>query len=382
MKYGKSLAHLFQLDKSITFLNHGSFGATPKLILANQYNWNLKIETQPVLFYTDTYPKLIRESIGDLADFIGSGNSNLTYIENATTGVNTVLRSLIPEFLKGGEITLTNHAYPAVKNTARYISSFSGAKINEIDIPIPIESNDQILDIIKNNLSESTKIAIFDHISSASGIVFPIKEIIEICHKKGIKVLVDGAHAPGMVDLNINELNADWYTGNCHKWLFAPKGCAFLWTSEENQHFTHPLTISLEYEQGYEKEFDWTGTKNPAAWLSTTAAINFYKEYGNANIRTYNNGLVNEAAKLIEEETDFIRVAPIENTGSILSFMKKKVVTKEETAALRKKLLNVFRIEIPIFPYKEYIIFRISGQIYNQTDDYQKLIAGIKTLSL
>lgn len=382
MQYGKNLQYLWQLDKSIIFLNHGSFGATPKLILANQYNWNLKIETQPVEFYSDKYPKLIRETIATLADFIGANSEDLTFVENATTGVNTVLRSLLPELLKGGEITITNHSYPAVKNIAKYISSLTKCKVNEIEIPVPIESNEQILQIISENISHKTKIAIFDHVSSPTGIVFPVKEIIEICRAKNIKVMIDGAHAPGMLDLNMNNLQPDWYTGNCHKWLFAPKGSAFLWTSKEYQSITHPLTISLEYEQGYEKEFDWTGTKNPAAWLSTSEAIKFYKEFGDSDIRKHNNKLVNSAADLITENTGFIRIAQGEHTGSIISFMKPKEVSKEETANFRRQLLNIFRIEMPIFPYKEYLVFRISAQIYNQLDDYNKLIVGINTLGL
>lgn len=382
MQYGKKLQYLWQLDKSIIFLNHGSFGATPKLILANQYNWNLKIESQPVEFFTDKYPKLIREALAILADFVGANAEDMTFVENATTGVNTVIRSLLPELMQGGEITITNHTYPAVKNIARYISSITKCNINEIEIPVPVTSSEQIIDVISKNLSDKTKIAIFDHVSSPTGIVFPIKEIIEICRARNIKVMIDGAHAPGMLDLNLNELKPDWYTGNCHKWLFAPKGSAFLWTSKEYQSITHPLTISLEYEHGYEKEFDWTGTKNPASWLATTEAIKFYKEFGNSEIRAYNNKLVNEAADLITEKTDFIRIAKGENTGSIVSFAKIKPTTKEESINYRKQLLNIFRIEVPIFPYRDYLVFRISTQIYNQIDDYGKLIAGITTLNL
>ena len=382
MQYGKKLLHLWQLDKSVTFLNHGSFGATPKIILAEKYNWSLKMETQPVEFYLDKYPILLRESIETLASFVGADPKDMTFVENATTGVNTVIRSLLPDFLKGGEITITNHTYPAVKNTAKYMSSVTGAKINEIEIPIPIESDEQILEQMDKQLSDKTKLAIFDHVSSPTGIVFPIKKIVELCRKKGIKVMVDGAHAPGMVDLNINDIAADWYTGNCHKWLFAPKGSAFLWTSPENQSQTHPLNISLEFEQGYEKEFDWTGTKNPTAWLSVPAGIKFFYEYGGDEIKDYNHNLVTEAGEMLCDSSEFTAVSPKENIGSIFSFMKEKNVDQKYCSSIRKKLLDEFKIEVPIFAFGNKLIIRISAQIYNQLSDYQRLSEAIKIINL
>ncbi len=381
MKFGKSIRHNWLLADDIIFLNHGSFGATPKKVLQSEAAWNELIEREPVRFFVDEYETYLHNALYALGSFLDCDASRLAFIDNATTGVNTVLRSLQPSFGNGDGILYLSHVYPAVKNTLSYISKVTGAMPVEVRIPAPVTDKESILKLIDASAGDNIKLAVIDHIASPTGIVFPVKEITELLKRKGIPVLIDGAHAPGMLDLDVNSIGADWYVGNCHKWMFASKGCAFLYTSEGKIDDTVPLNISLGYDNGYRKMFDWTGTKNPVHWLTITDAIDFYNSFGKENIINYNRGMIREAVARLVNVLKTEAAAPYEMTGNLLAFrLNSKAPTHEDTDKLRKTLLGKYHIEVPVILFDNSLWIRVSAQIYNDPEEYTVLADALTFL--
>ena len=380
--FGRSLLSNWYIDPNITFLNHASFGGAPRIVIESLKRWNEIAERQPLQFFLDEYFGLLRERANLLADFLHTKAENIVFIENATTGANTVLNNFIPLLKPGDEILFTDEVYPAVRNAVIHLNKITKTVHREVKIPLPISDNQEIIDIIGKSFTAQTKLFILDHISSSTGIIFPAKEICELCRNREIYSFVDGAHAPGTIDLNIEDINPDWYTGNCHKWLFTPKGCAFLWTKEQNQEITHPLVISLFYGQGYLREFDWTGTKNPAPWLSLDIALDFNNSFGKDNIINYIHNLICEARNMICSELNLEIIAPDDMIGSLAAIPLpiKNPNPHEYTFELRHILLREHNVEVPFTSLGDVIFVRPSAQIYNEINDYKKLIKALHKL--
>ncbi len=367
---------LFYLDKNLIYLNHGSFGATPKAVLQRFIELTEQIDRNPMIFYLEDYPAMINESRKAISSFLNVNPDNLAFVDNATTGVNSVLFSLLKELNSESEILTASHYYPAVKNTLNYISTLTGCKIIVADLPDYVESDEQIKMIILSEITAKTKLLVIDHIKSISGIIIPIKEIIQHCKTKGILTLIDGAHAPGSVSLDLSELNADWYTGNLHKWLFAPKGTAILFSSETQKIPIHPTVISNDFGNGFTKEFDWVGTRNFCSWLTAPECLKFYKENFSYN---YCRRLSLFARNLIIEELGLEPMSHENLTGLMQSFWLPLSVgnTIEDVIALRKKLINKYNIEVFMNPFKDRLVLRISSQIYNSEEDYSALLNAL-----
>src|SRR5215813_1000308 len=301
IRYGRNLRQLFRLDEAATFLNHGSFGLTPLTVLAAQEALRAEMERQPVQFLsrTNLQPRL-RAAAAQLAAFLGAAGEDLAFVDNATTGVNAVLRSIILK--PGDDVLITDHTYPAVRNAVRFVCERAGARMIEAKLPFPAESPDGIVAAVTSVLTDRTRLAVFDLISSASAIIMPVPALARACRDGGARVLVDAAHGPGMVDLDLPALGADWVTGNAHKWLFAPKGCALLWAAKGAQQDLHPTVISHGFEQGFADEFDWTGTRDPTAWLAAPSALAFYRSMGDEALRGRNHALAVAAAELLAKQ--------------------------------------------------------------------------------
>src|SRR5262245_23236209 len=236
------LARHWTLDPEIAYLNHGSFGATPREVLAEQQRLRERMEREPVLFLARELQTRIDEARAALAPFLGARNEDLVFIPNATTAVNAVLRSLA--FQPGDEILVTNHGYNACRNAVEYVAQRSGARAVVAHVPFPLRSPDEVVETVLAAVTPRTKLALVDHVTSPTGILFPVEQLIVELRERGVPVLVDGAHAPGMVPLDLNALGADYYTGNLHKWVCAPKGAAFLWVRPERQQPIRPVVIS------------------------------------------------------------------------------------------------------------------------------------------
>ena len=294
-RYGAEARALWPLDPEIVYLNHGGYGVTPHAILAEQSAWRARIEANPTRFMTRVYPTAVREAAAALAAFVGAAADNLVFVENATSGCNAVLRSLA--FKTGDEILIANLAYGAVMKAARYVAANSGAKLVTVDLSVPLDGDDAAVDAIAAGLSPRTKLVILDHIVSATGVVLPVRRMADLAHAAGARVLIDGAHAPGNIPLDVPRCGVDWYVGNCHKWLFAPRACGFLWSADDARDLIHPLAISHGYGAGMLAEFDWTGTRDPSAILSVPSAIAFHEELGGQALMARNAVLAVETAQ-------------------------------------------------------------------------------------
>ncbi len=272
-------AEHWTLDPAIAFLNHGSFGAAPRPVLAAQQVWRDRMEAEPVRFFSYELEPALDRARAALGAFVGADPNDLAFVPNATAGTNTILRSL--RFDPGDELLTTDHAYNAVKNTMEYAAQRDGASVVIAPVAFPGTSPDGVVDAILGAVTTRTRLAVVDHITSATALVFPIQHLVAELTARGVETLVDGAHAPGQVDLDVPSLGATYYTANLHKWVCAPKGSGFIWVRPDRQALIRPLAIShganspRPDRSRYRVEFDWTGTADPSAYLSVPDAIGF-----------------------------------------------------------------------------------------------------------
>lgn len=370
-RYGRALRPLWLLQEGIDFLNHGSYGAAPRRVLAAQTAWRARMERQPVEFLSHRLPSLLRHAASRLAAFLGARGEDLVFVDNATSGANAVLRSF--PWKRGDVAVLLSHAYPAVQNATKHVALAAGATVREAKLAFPPRDAAAGVRAFEGALTARTRLAVIDHVTSPTALVLPIREIAAICRRRGVRLLVDGAHAPGMLDLDVPSIGADWYVGNCHKWLCAPKGCGFLWASKRGQKGLHPTTLSNHYGEGFLAEFDWCGTRDPSAWLSVETALDFHASLGGARLRRRNRELALATAARLSSAWGFA-TAPPELCGSMAAFIlpTHQAPTLEDADRLHAALWRE-RIEVPIFVREGLMLLRISAQAYNQPSDYDRL---------
>jgi isopenicillin-N epimerase len=377
---------IWLLDDRIHFLNHGSFGATPRAILNYQQSLRERLESEPVRFLARELEGLLDIARSQLADFLGADADNLAFISNATIGVNTILRSLI--FEPDDEILITNHTYNACRNAIQFVVHRTGVKIVVAYLPFPLTSPQQIVEAILDKVSPKTKLALLDHVTSPTALIFPIETLVTELTRRGIDTLVDGAHAPGFVPLNLRFLGAAYYTANCHKWLCAPKGAAFLYVRKDKQDSIRPLAIShganstRTNRSRFRLEFDWMGTDDPTAYLCVPEAIRLMGSLlpgGWPALRERNRKLALEARRILGETLEVTMPCPDEMVGSMASIPLGKIPLSWEL--FQAKLMEEFQIEVPIVPWvDESCLLRISAQFYNRLDQYQYLAEVLKSL--
>jgi isopenicillin-N epimerase len=360
-------------------VNHGSFGATPRVVLAAQREWQQRMEAQPSRFMRSVLPDALRHAAERLGAFVGADGKDIAFVENATTGCNAVLRSL--RLAPGDEIVVLSHGYGAVRNTVRFACERAGARVVEADVPFPHPSGEAIVANVAAALSPRTKLAVVDHITSGSALVLPLQRIVDACHAENVPVLVDGAHGPAHVPLDLCALGADWYAGNCHKWLCAAKGCAFLYARPDRQADLHPTTISHGFGKGYLAEFDWTGTRDPSAWLTTGAAIDFHHRLGGEDLMARNTALAAEATSLLARRLNTEPGATGELAGAmgVVRLPLTGAVSVERSLVLRTQLLAA-GTDAPTHVLDGAIWLRLSAAAYNDIEDYVRLgdiVAGV-----
>lgn len=369
---GAAIRHEWLLDPDKLTVNHGAYGATPKVVLAAQDEWRRRMEAQPSMFMRLTLPSALRAAADALARFVGAEGDDLVFVDNATTGCNAVLRSL--DFAPGDEILILSHAYGAVRNTIRYLADRHRLTVVEAKIAFPRPDADQIVAAVAAALTERTRIAVLDHITSSSAIVMPIARLVGLCREAGVPVLVDGAHGPAQVALDLTALGPDWYVGNCHKWLMAPKGCAFLWARHDRQAEIHPLTISHGFGRGYLEEFDWTGTRDPSAFLAVEAALSFHEALGGAALRERNRALAERGAAILASALATEVGARPEYSGA-MQLVRLPITgpaTPERALAARHQL-EVRGCDAPVSAVDGGLWLRLSAQAYNEEADYERL---------
>jgi isopenicillin-N epimerase len=376
---------LWSLDPEIIFLNHGSFGACPLAILARQQALRSQMEQEPVRFFALELEPLLDTARQELATFLKADAADLAFVPNATTGVNTVLRSLCVStadraaLQPGDELLTTNHEYNACRNALNFAAQISGATVVVAEVPFPIHSPEQAIAAVLDKVSSRTRLVLIDHVTSQTGLIFPLQALIHQLTNSGIEVLVDGAHAPGMIDLNLRALGATYYTGNCHKWLCAPKGAAFLYVQADCHNHLRPLTIShganspRSDRSQFRLEFDWTGTTDPTPYLCVSEAIRFMgsllTEGWDALMRR-NQATVLAARNILCQTLEVEPPCPESMIGSMA------VVPLPNGSAERlQTLLFQQRLEVPVIPWHGFAnrLIRISAQIYNTPADYDVL---------
>ncbi|MEX0271797.1 aminotransferase class V-fold PLP-dependent enzyme [Leptolyngbyaceae cyanobacterium UHCC 1019] len=381
----QSFAQFWSLDPAIAFLNHGSFGACPIAVLEQQQHYRQRMERQPLQFLGVDVEPLLDEAREALAVFVGADAADLVFVPNATTGINAVLRSLT--FQPGAELLTTNHEYNACRNALNYIAERQELKVVVAEIPFPLTSSSQILEAIVDKISSRTQLALLDHVTSQTGLVFPLIELIQEFNQRGIETLIDGAHAPGMVPLNLRELNATYYTGNCHKWLCSPKGAAFLVVRRDLQPKIRPLTIShganvdRPNRSRFHLEFDWMGTADPTAYLSVPAAIQFMDSLfpgGWTEVMATNRSLAIAARETLCRALDVSPPCPNDMLGSLAVVP----LPDGDWQLLHDALLKKYQIEVPIIPWGHPMgrQVRISAQIYNYPAQYEYLAMALTEL--
>ena len=372
-RFGSALRGQFLLEPGVDFLNHGSFGAAPLQVLAEATRWRDQMEGNPDHFLRDVLPGALRRTASELGQFIGAHGEDLAFVENATSAINAVLRSL--DFKPGDEILINSQSYGAVRQAVRHICERTGAKAVEPHIQIPVTDPARLVPAI----SARTRLVIVDHISSPTGLVWPVEKIVAAAREQGALVLVDGAHAPGQLDLNVPALGVDWYTGNCHKWLYAPRGCAFLWARSDRQSQVHPLAISHGYTKGFTEEFDWPGTRDFSPWLAATAGVRFIEALGPTAVRAYCHDLAMASAEKISRAWQQPLAGPPPMHGSLMAIRlpaayQRGGATREIARKVQSEFMDRHRIAVAIMPIDGALWARISAQIYNAPEDYERLL--------
>ena len=383
---GNKFSKHWFLDEETIFLNHGSFGATPKIVLEEQRRWQLLVEKDPVKFFEERAPEALINSRKAIANLVNCDYNDLALIENATSGVNTILRSL--NFEKGDEIIVPNHAYQACRNTIDYVAKKSGAVVIVCEIPFPISEKQIIIDNIMQCVTEKTKLAMIDTVTSPTGLLMPFKELVDLLESKGINVLLDAAHGIGMIPLDLENIGASFVTSNCHKWLFSPKGAAFLHVRKDLQHLIQPLVIShgmtipLGNSTRFRHEFDWTGTRDISALCTIPFIIEEIPKLVDMSwneIMNHNNKLVIEGRKIICEK---LGISPPCSDDMISSIATIKIspegikgIDLHEPDPLHLELLEKYNIQVPVWhwPNPEGRYIRISAQVYNSKKEYEYL---------
>ena len=379
------------LDPNITFLNHGSFGACPKLILDKQTKLRTSLESDPVTFMESTARELWAESLVRLSKFINADSEGMTFVTNATSGVNTVLKSL--DLKPNDEIIVLDHSYQACWNAVDFITKKAGAKTVVATIPFPIDSNEQIIEGILQNVTERTRLALIDTVTSPTGLRLPFEELVSELQSRNVDVLLDAAHGPGIVTLDIKKLDPAYVTGNAHKGLCTPKGSAFLYIREDRRNRIRPLSVSHGAsvsgtdQERFRFEFDWTGTQDPTAWLCIPSAINHIGSMlsgGWPAIMDYNTNLAIQGRNLLLEALGTPKPSPdsmIVGLAAVLLPGSGVLTTSAlEPDPLHTLLFEKYRIQVPVFgwPHHNKRYLRIASYLYNSLEEYEYLAEVLK----
>lgn len=379
------------LDPEVTFLNHGSYGACPARIQLKQQELRQELEKEPVRFMAHR-TSLLDHSRARLAQFVGAPMADLAFVPNATYGVNSAIAA--QRWKPGDEVLVTDHEYNACRNALDFAAERWGATVVVVTLPFPLKQPKQVVDAMLAKVTERTVFCLVDHITSPTALVLPVAEIIQAMRAKGIRTLIDGAHAPGQLPLNLKALGADYYTGNLHKWACAPKGSAFLYVRPELQEDIHPVAISHGYNANTEhrsrflQEFDWTGTFDPTAWGSVAFVLDFMEDLvdgGWKAIMQRNHDLALSMRTMLAERFNTELPAPDSMIGTMASVFipnaAVKTVEKRNTSVYAE-LRDQWGIQIPAIPLPDDLgtVVRISAHIYNTEAEYHRLAEAIESL--
>jgi isopenicillin-N epimerase len=378
-----SLKSLFLLDPEIIFLNHGSFGACPRPVFQAYQEWQLKLERQPVKFLGRELVEHERQARQALGKYLNASADDLVYVPNATHGVNIVARSL--ELKPGDEILATDHEYGACNNTWDFICKKSGARYVRQPLDLPLGSEGEIVEQLWQGVTPRTRMIFASHLTSPTALILPVQAICQRARQEGILTLIDGAHAPGQINVDLQAIGADFYTGNCHKWMLSPKGAAFLYARPETQSLIEPLVVSWGYSADpnitsgsrYIDLLQWTGTKDPAAELSAPCAIQFMEAHNWSEVSAGCHALAIEARRQLNTE---IGLETLCSENAFHQMFSVRLPPQTDLTNLKAKLYDEFHIEVPVLQWNGLKLIRVSIQAYNSRSDSDALLQALQIL--
>jgi isopenicillin-N epimerase len=385
------------LDPEVAYLNHGSFGACPKAVLAELHRMQIELEREPVTFLSREASGRLQAARRSLGEFVGANPDELAYLPNVTVAINSVLRSL--PLRPGDELIVSNHEYNASRNVLDYVAQKTQSRVVVVEIPFPIEGPEVAIERMREAITPRTRLAMVDHVTSATGLLMPLAELIALFHEHEVEVLVDGAHAPGMIPLDLEALAPDYYAANCHKWICSPKGAGFLYVRPELQAQVRPAVISHGANAGlvgnarFRAEFEWTGTRDITPWLCVPKAISYLDSLlpgGFGEVMTRNHDLVVEGRALIAAALGVELPCPDDMLGSLAAlhlpessgFEAEIATSALSLNPLQEALFDRYKIEVPVLscPESGRAMLRISAQLYNELDDYERLARALREL--
>jgi isopenicillin-N epimerase len=376
---GKRAQDCFDLAPGFAHLNHGSYGAVPIAVRCEQARLRDLIERNPTGFFQDELPPLMRRAAGHVARRLGGAGDDWVFCENATAAVSGILASLA--LAPGDEILTTSHAYGAVAKSMRLWAARRGAILTVAQLPDFLDHDDQVVDSLAAAITPFTRLIVVDHITSASAAILPVRRIADLSRAAGIPLLVDGAHAPGHIELDVPALGADWYVGNAHKWLFAPRGCGVLWTAPKRQSQTLPAVLSHGAPDDYTAAFDWVGTRDVTPWLCFEAGALAHEQFGGASLMARNRDLAKQGAAMLCAEIEATPAAPEKMRGAMAMLaMPVSCDDPMRAAQFRQALMRQHRVVVPVYPFGGKLCFRLSAQIYNTPTDYECCARAIRAV--
>lgn len=378
----------FLLSPEVIYLNHGSFGACPRPVMEQLHAWQRRMESQPTAHLGRDILALMQEARAALGAYLNVPGRDVVYFSNPTTAVNAVMRSMLtappdsPLHLEpGDEILTSDHEYGAMVRTWRFFAKHSGARLVAQEIPLPLTTRKAFAEAFWEGVTSRTRVIFLSHITSQTALIFPVEEVIRRAQAAGILTIIDGAHVPGHIPLDLRALGADIYTGALHKWLCAPKGTAFLYVRPELQPYLEPLVVSWGYESEQPGEsqfvdyFEWQGTRDMSPFLSVPAAIAYQQANDWEAVRARCHALAVETRERINALTGEAAFAPPEYLGQMASV---QLPRGREPAALQTLLREKYRIEVPVFYWKGRPVLRVSFQGYNTPQDAEALVEALR----
>ena len=374
--------HEFILRSDVAFLNHGSFGACPRPVFETYQRWQRELELQPVEFLGRRFTELMRTARQGLAAYVGADADDLVFMPNATTGLNVVARSL--PLQPGDEVLATDHEYGAMDRTWRFVCGKRGARYVNVGLPLPVKSTGQVIETIWSAVTARTRVLFLSHITSPTAIILPVRELVQRARESGILTVVDGAHAPGQVALNLQELDADFYGGNCHKWLCAPKGSAFLFARRPSQTLLEPLVVSWGWRSEnpgssrFVDEQEWQGTRDIAAYLTIPAAIAFQAQHDWPRVQEDCHGLLQGVLQEMHTLTGLEPIAP--DSPTWYAQMAAFRLPPCDGEALKCRLYDDFNVEVPVTRCAVQQFVRVSVQGYNTQADLDAFVSAMRAL--